>query len=470
MHSRKIWFRGLAAFGLCVGLTGFGAAQPKAEDAPKKTEAPKDLPKAEPKKETSTATPIPAGVPVAAVTDDRFRQALAENRQQTSNVAPNMFADLLGGKPVLSFLTTTQTILVPTTTFITVPVLDSGGNPVTGPNDQPLFETIPVTTLTPEQRRQVTRYLVPAAGGTVGRIKASEDNNPLPRDRVLFNYDYFNNTPLTNGGWNVNRFQFGFEKTFFEQMASLEVRLPFAGTLDNNIVPGLPNNRTELGNLRLTAKALAFRGDSVAFGGGLAVTLPTADDTVLYSGPNSELVRFKNQSVALEPFVSTLLTPTERLFAQAWASMAFDPWGSRVQANPYGLLGAANLPRYHDRTIMSLDAQVGYWLTRNPDGFVRGLAPFAELHYNATVSAGTTAVNPDGFSYGSFNGNLNELNASAGVVVDLRNNMNVALGAVVPLRDAPNRTFDYQIGLRVNWFFGPTAENRDKYYAANFGN
>src|SRR5262249_22272342 len=32
----------------------------------------------------------------------------------------------------------------------------------------------------------------PGGGGAVGRTKIADDNSPLPRDRVLFNYDYFN--------------------------------------------------------------------------------------------------------------------------------------------------------------------------------------------------------------------------------------------------------------------------------------
>ncbi len=65
----------------------------------------------------------------------------------------------------------------------------------------------------------------PSAGGVVGRTKISDDNSPLPRDRVIFNYDYFDNAQLTSTGVNVHRFSPGFEKTFFDQMASIEVRV-----------------------------------------------------------------------------------------------------------------------------------------------------------------------------------------------------------------------------------------------------
>src|SRR5262245_1291353 len=41
---------------------------------------------------------------------------------------------------------------------------------------------------------------LPSGGGVVGRTKISEDNSPLPRDRVIFNVDYYNNALLTPNG------------------------------------------------------------------------------------------------------------------------------------------------------------------------------------------------------------------------------------------------------------------------------
>ena len=35
-------------------------------------------------------------------------------------------------------------------------------------------------------------------------------------------------------------------------------------------------------------------------------------------------------------------------------------------------------------------------------------------------------------------------------------------GVVAPLRGSDNRSFDYQIGLRANYFFGPTSRARNE--------
>ena len=50
----------------------------------------------------------------------------------------------------------------------------------------------------------------PASGGVVGRTKIADDNNPMPRDRLIFNFDYFNNVPLIDGGFDVYRYNLGF--------------------------------------------------------------------------------------------------------------------------------------------------------------------------------------------------------------------------------------------------------------------
>src|SRR5262249_14312798 len=74
----------------------------------------------------------------------------------------------------------------------------------------------------------------PSNGGAVGRTKIADDNSPLPRDRFILDYDYFDNVPLSRQT-GVHRFSPGIEKTFLDQSASIEVRLPFAATLSSDV-------------------------------------------------------------------------------------------------------------------------------------------------------------------------------------------------------------------------------------------
>ncbi len=121
----------------------------------------------------------------------------------------------------------------------------------------------------------------PGGGGNVGRVKIAENNSPLPRDRVFHNFSYFDNVPLIESGVNVNRFIPGFEKTFFGGIASVEMRFPFASTLNSDIVAGgIPDDdNLEFGNIGIPLKVLIYQNPNVAFSTGLQVSLPTADDT-----------------------------------------------------------------------------------------------------------------------------------------------------------------------------------------------
>jgi hypothetical protein len=304
--------------------------------------------------------------------------------------------------------------------------------------------------------------VVPSPGtSVVGRTKIAEDNSPLPRDRIIFNSDYFNNTPLSAHGINVTRYSVGFEKTFLDQMASIEFRLPFASTLNSNVVSdGSTGYNTELGNLNITFKALLLGGDVWNVAAGVGVALPTADDLRVRNPNGGDVLRFKNQEIFLTPYIAALYTPNDRLFGQAWVAYGFDTNGNPVLINPSGTGGLLPAGRFNDQTLAQLDAQIGYWayVAGDRSACLQRLAPFGELHYNSTVNKGDV-ITSGGTQFGTPT-YLNELNFSAGVIAQIYDNFNLSAGVVTPLRDRPNRTFDYQIGIRGNLFFGPTAQSR----------
>jgi len=125
--------------------------------------------------------------------------------------SPNMFGDFFG--TTNPYRLTFQLPPTQVTTVIPPPPPSTSMPP--GPA-QTIITTIPGRIVTLD---------VPLAGSIVERTKIGEDNNPLPRDRVFFTYDYFNSVPL-NGEVGVHNFVLGFEKTFCDQMASIEVRVP----------------------------------------------------------------------------------------------------------------------------------------------------------------------------------------------------------------------------------------------------
>jgi hypothetical protein len=290
----------------------------------------------------------------------------------------------------------------------------------------------------------------PAAGGTVGRQNPSEDANPIPRDRFIFNYDYFSNVPLGNGV-DVNRFQIGFEKTFFNGLASLEIRLPFAATVASDL--GLANQvtRLEMGELRVTPRFLLWDEPTVHVGAGMSIYLPTGDASHLTDANGTSVVAIPDRSVALAPYFGVLYTPNARLFAQGWVSCTVDTNGDPVQVNSGA--GLVDAGRLRDPANLALDGQLGYWIYKaNPSQFLTGLAPFLELHYAGNLSRSEIA--DAGFVIPA--GTINELDLTVGLTTLLGERSIVQFGLVMPLRH-DDRNFGIQFGVHANFFFGPRA-------------
>ena len=177
--------------------------------------------------------------------------------------------------------------------------------------------------------------MLPSSGGVVGRTKISEDNNPIPTSRFILNYDLYGGTVLAPGGYDVHRFAIGGEYAFFDGMMSAELRMPFASTLDPiSTLGGLSTRSTEWGNLNLTLKALVLSTDAIDVAAGVGVAFPTAADAVVRNFDGSELLRVRNQSYMVTPYIAAGVIPADGWFAQGWAQISYDVTGSEVLVAP----------------------------------------------------------------------------------------------------------------------------------------
>ena len=302
----------------------------------------------------------------------------------------------------------------------------------------------------------------PGGGGVVGRTKLSDDNSPLPRDRILFGYDYFQNVPLTPTGTHVARYSPGFEKTFFDGLTSLELRAPFASSIDNDLQIGQSSRQTQFGNMSLTGKALLLAGENGGIASGMQMGLPTANNTTLSLPGGQPFLRIVNQSITLAPYLAIYTTPTPRLFTQFWASTVFDTTGNRIDTSDSGGPPTAS-GRVFSQSMLSLDGQIGYRLYRNPQGFLQAFTPFGELHWNSTLGTPETVTTPDGFIFGYQDPHFNELNATFGANAIWSNGLLTSAGVSLPLRSGDDRTFDYQLGIRLSYFYGPQARQLSQF-------
>lgn len=263
---------------------------------------------------------------------------------------------------------------------------------------------------------QAGDFAVTSTAGAVNfrNSKVAENNSAIPRDRVSFRYNYFKNSiqvrglarspemgqPFTiSSNGETKTFQFnnvqpasrdvdvhlytlGLEKTFLDGIASVEVRVPFARTLDSNLdlVSGVPvpsfdgvvpavqptpgqtlgDTDTELQDTNLILKAILAQdpGQRWTVSGGLGVVIPTGRDVdvrvVDYNDDNfltlfgattdpGELVdadsnealrrvlagqfafdqrsrnfRIENETWGLSPFLAAVAMPTDRSFVNAF--------------------------------------------------------------------------------------------------------------------------------------------------------
>jgi len=290
---------------------------------------------------------------------------------------------------------------------------------------------------------------VPVGDATV---KIGDDTSPLPVDRVFFDYNHFHNALVSANGADVslNRYTFGFEKTYFDGMTSIELKAPLDGGLnDTQFVNGTTaqNEGTLFGTMALTPKVLLHRNDCWAMSAGLAIGLPTSPDAVLRNAGSS--LRVTDDSLHLAPFLGWLVTPNDRWFAISYLQFDFDTNGNRVFADN------VFQGRVQDPTLMYVDLSVGYWLFNDncscgSGQFLTGLAPLVELHYTTTLQ---NADQLQGIIM-PVSQRVDILNLTAGFFFKLGPSAGLTVAGVAPLRtQVGDKEFDAEVLVQFNrWF------------------
>jgi hypothetical protein len=259
-----------------------------------------------------------------------------------------------------------------------------------------IFKTVTVTTVTPQISQppiitttstttsRTTNVVIPYP--IHGSFKVAENASPRPQDRVFGSYNYYDRAGLSQGVGtlpvtiattntvqlrsgeittastetipaaprfvHLHRETFGFEKTFLDGRASVEVRVP---------VLQQPSDFDSfeyhhVGDLTIVGK-YAFILDPVSgdvLSGGLAITAPT--------GPGVDTIRGSIHSTLLQPWFGYIWN-ADRFFVHGFHSIVV-PTDSR------------------DVTLLFNDVGINYWLYRSddPTRFLRFIVPTAEVH------------------------------------------------------------------------------------------
>lgn len=301
---------------------------------------------------------------------------------------------------------------------------------------------------------------VPTPGGTQ-RFNIADNNSPIPLDRMFVTYNHFNDAvqatiASATQRENVNRYTFGFEKTFLNGGASVELRMPFGDTIDFSSTNFVLNSNGGIGNLALAPKFFLAVQPQYCVTGGLLMSFPTAKD--VYGFVDEQFYIVRNESIHLGPFLGFVAAnPDSRFFFQAFTQVDFDLTGNQVAARRGNSI--ANLGSLRQQTELYADLSVGYWINRNPVGRIQGVATLFEIHYLGTLEDSnrleeTIATDPDvNIELRNPANNVDILNLTFAVHLDFARS-NLRCGFVVPVSDSSNRAFDYEIGIQFNYLFG----------------
>jgi hypothetical protein len=301
---------------------------------------------------------------------------------------------------------------------------------------------------------------IPAAGGS-RRVKIGENNVAMPRDRVFFMYNHFHNVfdvtqaPLTPPGptitnqTHVDRYTLGFEKMFFDDLWSCEVRMPFNSSFDyNDTAFGI--NGGNVGNLAIILKNLLYVDETTSVAGGLGIDLPTGSDSQVRLVNNT--LDFENDAVHLLPWIGVAHNFNDLFFVNAFAQVDFATSGNEVLGN------GNSLGFFNEQNLLYLDLNMGTWLYNDP--YARRLTSIAlmgELHYTTTIQDTDTIGVAGPFGAFQLQNNYNRqdiLNGTVALQFAIADKSFFRVGAVAPLSNQPDRRlFDSELQFQFNRLF-----------------
>lgn len=312
-----------------------------------------------------------------------------------------------------------------------------------------------------------------------GRYKCADNTGPVPTNRVSFAYKHFAN-PLqsqqfdgvtetqTNG--DIDSYTLGIEKTFLQGDASLEIRVPFyAGSVFNNNAAGTQGSFMEsptFGNLSFIFKTLLSRTDTMAFGAGLGIDVPTAEDT---TGRALDLqdITYSQGETYIAPFISFLAVPNDDWWMQGVVQFSFVAGQNKFfsPAAASGSGSAGDITAYfQNQNMVFVTLNAGKWIYKNPSsGFMPGIAAISEINWSTNLeNTNVTSVNDPGglnVTIANFANAQNVINLTLGMHFQLSPISNLRVSAVAPLTSGSddnvdrNRYFDGEVSVQYNRYF-----------------
>jgi hypothetical protein len=301
---------------------------------------------------------------------------------------------------------------------------------------------------------------------SIRSAKIAENDTPIPVDRIFFNYNHFHNlfevrelelfsgTPPIIRQEPLDRFTVGFEKTFFDGLASVELRMPFNGTYDTQLEnSGIDGGN--VGNLAVVLKGLMYDDGMTAVGAGVALSTPTGSDTDVRFG--GATLRFNNEALHVLPYIGFIHAPgdpswgwNDGLFLTGFAQLDLAASGNTIDGIPeFGdpfVLGTLT-----EQNLLYLDLGAGYWFFRDPYApRWTGVALVGEFHYTTAIQDADLVGNPLTVAIGNPANRFDIVNGTLGLQFLMFEASSLRVAGVFPLGDEDHRFFDAEFQVQFN--------------------
>ena len=267
---------------------------------------------------------------------------------------------------------------------------------------------------------------------SVRGFKIADNQTPMPVNRISYGFNYFNDVneainrrfgyPI--GGMQAYAHNFGLEKTFLDQTASIGLKIPLNTLTADSPFTNIGKTSTSLGNLSVYFKYALWmdRERNRVVTTGLAVTAPTGPTSF---GGSNYLRSFNFTQI--QPYLSFLWTE-DRWYVMAYSSLEV-PTDSR------------------DVTMCFNDLGVGYYAYRNadPNGWIKAIVPTGEVHVNTPLN------HRDYNNFNDIAGTPDVVDMTGGLNINLGQCSLLSLGVVTPVTGP--RPFSIETLFLFNVFY-----------------
>ncbi len=292
----------------------------------------------------------------------------------------------------------------------------------------------------------------PSADGLLGRSSVGANSSAVPTDRLYFDYSLVKNGVPFDRSENFDRYTIGIEKTIGEGEFSVELRLPFAASMDHQLV--LENGRgaaqTEAGNALVILKHELGSNEHMMISGGLGLSLPTGSDVEVNSASGKPLLRLVNEALHMKPFLAMAFVPDEHFFMQSFIEYDLPAGRNEAEVNLDGM-GLQQVGRIRDASHLLWDVSAGYWSATDDESLLRRWAPVMEFHFDKGFSDGSQ-VRGNSYRLFDISENREVANILAGVTFDLHDGRYFSFGFGTGV-GGNSSSSDGEFRATLNWPF-----------------